>query len=111
MISFRAPRDYGTRFLFCHEVLRTVGAEFVGFGHFAFAIGTAGMQIAFAVWAEVEASADQGGTARAGIRQRLAHLKIENESDREKWPGEQHAEQGPEHRIHVAAFRVAIDIA
>jgi acetyl-CoA C-acetyltransferase len=32
MISFCAPRDYGTRFPFCREVLRTVGAEF-GFGH------------------------------------------------------------------------------
>src|SRR6266851_871336 len=66
------------------------------------------MQIAFAVGAEIEASADHGGAARAGEWQRLAYLEVQNETNGEEWPGEQHAQKQPKPSIHSAASRIAV---
>ena len=49
------------------------------------------MQIAFAVGAEIEASADHGGAARTRVRQWFAYCEIQNETDREERPREQQA--------------------
>ena len=40
------------------QFVRAVGAELVGFDDFAFAVRAGGVQVAFAVGAEVEAGAD-----------------------------------------------------
>ncbi|MGC1365642.1 MAG: hypothetical protein WA829_08100, partial [Candidatus Acidiferrum sp.] len=58
-----------------------VGAEFVGFDYFMFAVGAAGMQVTFTVGAEVEAGADGFSALRARIGQWLAHQKIDDEAD------------------------------
>src|ERR1700719_3571304 len=68
------------------------------------------MQIAFAVGAEIEASADHGGAARAGEWQRFTYLEIQNETDGEEWPGEQHAQKQPKPSIHSAAPGIAVDV-
>ena len=61
--------------------MRAVGAVLVGFGDFAFAIGAAGMEIAFAIGAEVEARADGRAALRARIGQWFAHQEINHETD------------------------------
>jgi len=61
--------------------MRAVGAVLVGFGDFTFAIGAAGVEIAFAVGAEVEARTDRRTTLRAGIGQWFAHQEINHETD------------------------------
>ena len=40
------------------QFIRAVGAKLIGFDDFAFAVGAGGVQVAFAVGAEVEAGAD-----------------------------------------------------
>src|SRR5258707_2854340 len=69
------------------------------------------MQVAFTVGAEVEASTNHGGAARAGKWQWFAHLEVQNEPDGEQRPRQQHAKKQPEPAIHSAAPRVAVDVA
>jgi len=64
------------------QLVRAVGAELVGFDHFAFAIGAGGMEVAFAVGAEVEAGSYGLSTQWAIIGQRLAHKKVDEKSDK-----------------------------
>src|SRR5260370_40684983 len=71
------------------EILAAIGAEFVGFRDFALALRTGGMQVAFAVGAEIEAGADRRAALRTVVRQRLGPPEIDCEA--------QHQERGHEH--------------
>src|SRR6266700_7983477 len=71
----------------CLQIIAAVGAEFVGLGDFALALRAGGMQVAFAVWAEIETRADCRRAARTGIRQRLAHQEIDDYSEKGEGPG------------------------
>src|SRR5580704_17358373 len=63
------------------QLVRAVRAELVGFDYFAFAIGARGVEVAFAVGAEVETPPYTRTALRAGIRQWLTHQKIDHEAD------------------------------
>src|SRR6266704_1819113 len=67
--NFNRPRRY-------LQVVAAVGTKLVGFGDFALALRAGGVQVTFAVGAEVEPRAHCVSALRARIRQRLAHQKI-----------------------------------
>ena len=71
------------------KILAAIGAELVGFRDFALALRAGGMQIAFAVGAEVEAGADSGAALGAIVGQRLAHQQV-NDKAEDKVAGHQH---------------------
>jgi hypothetical protein len=68
--SLRGSR-WGARQISCFgefrgvKILAAIGAELVGFRDFALALRAGGMQIAFAIGAEVEACANGGAALRA----------------------------------------------
>src|SRR5581483_7494607 len=95
----------------CQQVGGAVGAELVGLRDFALAVGAGGMQVALAVGAEVDSCAGKIAAARTGIRQRLAHQQINDESDEQIRGRKNQNEKRPEPRVHVAALGVAIDVA
>jgi len=63
------------------EVVAAVGAEFVEFADFVFALRAGRMEIAFAVGAEVEACSNGGGALRARIGKWFAQEQIDDEAD------------------------------
>src|SRR5271169_6398928 len=92
------------------EFLRAVRAELVGFDDFLFAVGAAGVEVAFAVGAEVEAGADGFTALRTWIGQRLAHEQIDQEAEKGKRRQKNNNEQCPKRGIHATALRVAVDV-
>src|SRR5258708_40339946 len=77
------------------EILAAIGAELVGFRDFALALRASGMQIAFAVGAEVEAGADSSAALGAIVGERLAHQQVNDETE-DEITGHQHEyEEGP----------------
>jgi hypothetical protein len=62
--------------------MRAVGAKPVRFHDFTLALGAGGMQVAFAIWAEVEARTDSFSALRAEIRHRLSHQEIDHEAEK-----------------------------
>src|SRR5579885_380559 len=84
--------------------VRTIAVRFRDFPP---ALRAAGMQIAFAVWAEVEARPHARAAPRAGIRERLSHEKINDESDEAVGRQQNDAQQRPKRRIHAASLGVA----
>src|SRR5580700_8934445 len=92
------------------QLVRAVGTELVGFDDFAFAIGAGGVEVAFAVGAEIEAGSYGLSTLWAIIGQRLAHQKVDEKSDKCRCRKKDDHEQCPQSGIHPAAFGVAVDV-
>ena len=93
------------------EILAAIGAELVGFRDFALALRASGMQIAFAIGAEVEAGADSSAALGAIVGERLAHQQVNDETE-DEIAGHQHEyEEGPEGGVHAAALGVFVDVA
>src|SRR5258708_9252675 len=77
------------------EILAAIRAELVGFRDFALALRASGMQIAFAIGAEVEACANGGAALRAIVGQRLAHQQVNDEAEDEIAGHEHEYQEGP----------------
>src|SRR5260370_795947 len=93
------------------EILAAIGAELIGFRDFALALRAGGMQIAFAIWTEVEAGADRGAALRAIVGKRLAHQQINDEAE-DDVAGHQHEnEERPEGGVPAAALGGFVDVA
>src|SRR5712691_7459507 len=68
------------------QVIAAVGAELVGFGNFALALGAGGAQVAFTVRAEIEPRAHCASALWAGIWQWLAHQEIDDHTKKGERP-------------------------
>src|SRR5260370_12761606 len=85
------------------------GAKLVGFGDFALAVRAGGMQVAFAVGAEVETGANAVSALWTGIGQRLAHQKVNHETDEAPGRQENDHQNRPQGSAHPAARGIPVD--
>ena len=94
----------------CFQVISARGTKLVGFGDFALAVRARGMQVAFAVGAEVEACAHAVSALGTGIGQRLAHQEVNHETDEAPRRQENNHQNGPQSSAHSAARGIAVDV-
>src|SRR6266850_1357704 len=88
-----------------------VGAKLVGVGDFALALRAGGMEIAFAVGAEIEPGGNGCGALRASVGQRLANQQVDDQADEEVCRRKDQDQQGPQARVHATSLGVAINVA
>src|SRR5580765_4561331 len=62
------------------QLICAIWAKLIGFDDVTFAVGAGGVEVAFAVGAEVEARADGFRALRTWIWQRLAHQEIDDKA-------------------------------
>ena len=75
-----------------------------------FALRAGRVQVAFAVGAKVETRANAVSALRAGIRQGLAHQKVDDETDEAPGRKKNNDQNGPEGGAHPASRSVAIHV-
>src|SRR5580704_11250507 len=92
------------------KIAGAIGAILVVLRDFLLALRAGRMQIAFAVGAKVETSADRLSALRAGVGKRLAHQEVENKADRKISRRKHDHKKSPQRGTHAAAFRVAVHV-
>ncbi len=75
------------------------------------AVRARGMEIGFAIGAEIESRRNAGGTLRAGIGKGLADQQINDQAKNAVAGRENQHDDGPERGMHAATLGVAIDVA